>query len=137
MDRFVLQAIFAGIMFGTWPLFLGKSGLSTSAATLISGLASFSIVGTFAIANGVSVAGSKWWLAVLAGCMGSIGVIAFNDAMIKSKSISIALIFIIMLVVQTCVPAAYHVYTEKQLSATTIAGFIAAIAACILLTLKR
>ena len=137
MDRFILQAVFAGIMFGAWPLFIGKSGLNTGTATLITTAVTFLTVIPFALANGVAVAESKWWVAVIAGCVAGLGCIAFNDAMIKSKSVPIALIFIVMLVVQTCVPAAYHVFMEKQLSATTIAGFIAAIAACILLTVKH
>ena len=136
MNELLFKAVLAGILFGSWPLFIGKCGLGSSTATLFTTAFTFLFVMPIAITNGITVAGSRWWIAIVAGCMAGLGCLAFNDVMIKSKPTSMALMFVIMLVVQISVPALYHVFVNQQFSIKTIAGFIAAIIACILLYSK-
>ena len=132
----LLRALFSGIMFGAWPLLISKSGLSGSSATLIGVIVSFCVVAPFALANGVIIAGTKWWIIIITGTMGGLGVLVFNDMMIKAKPGSSALLFVIMLVVQIMVPAVLHLVADHNFSIKTIAGFIAAVVACILLSYK-
>ena len=136
MNELLLKAILAGVLFGCWPLFISKSGLGSISATLLTTACTFLFVVPIALTNGITIAGSRWWIAVVAGCMAGIGVLAFNDVMIKSKPTTAALMFVIMLVVQTMMPAIYHIAVNQQFSIKTIAGFIAAIIACILLSTK-
>ena len=135
MNELLCKAVLAGVMFGCWPLFISKSGLSGSSVTLFGGIVTFMFVAPFALMNGISLSGSRWWIIIITGIMAGIGCLAFNDMMVKAKPASGPLFFIIMLVVQTMMPAVYHIVINQQFSIKTIAGFIAAIVACILLSL--
>jgi hypothetical protein len=134
MSEYLVKVIIAGVLFGFWPLLIGKSGLSTGTATALFSATSFLVVTSFAIMNGVNFSGGKWWWAIIAGSMAALGVLAFNDVMIKAKPTVAPMMFVIMLVIQVTVPAAYHVAANQQFSPKTIVGFIAAIIACILLS---
>ena len=130
----VMKAVLSGIMFGCWPLLISKSGLSGSSVALFGGAVTLLFVAPFALANGVNLVGSRWWILIITGSMSGIGCLAFNDMMVRAKPTSAATLFIIMLVVQIMMPAIYHVATSQQLSIKTVVGFVAAIVACVLLS---
>ena len=134
MSEYLVKIIISGVLFGFWPLLIGKSGLNTGTATALFSATSFLIVTSFALMNGFTLSGGKWWWTVIAGSMAAMGVLAFNDVMIKAKPTVIPMMFVIMLVIQVTIPATYHVAANQQFSPKTIIGFVAAIIACILLS---
>ncbi len=68
MVEFIVKMVVAGIMFGSWPLIVGKSGLNSSSVTLFGGIMTFLFVAPFALTSGIGIpAGSRWWIIIITG----------------------------------------------------------------------
>jgi hypothetical protein len=130
------KAILSGIAFGSWPFLIQKSGLTGSSVALFCGFIALLFVTPFAVADGISFIGPKWWVVIIMGAIVATGSLLFNDMMVKAKPASAGLLFITMLVVQVAVPSVYHVVESHHLSLKTLAGFVAAMIACVLLSSK-
>ncbi|MDP3883070.1 MAG: hypothetical protein Q8Q48_03360 [Candidatus Staskawiczbacteria bacterium] len=137
MDNLLWKAVLSGIMFGSWPLLIKSSGLNAGSVTVLGSGLMILFVTPFAITNGVSLGKSEWWwLIFVMSAMTAVGCLTFNDMMVKAQPASAGLLFVIMLVVQVTIPALYHVVASQQFSIRTMAGFVAAITACVLLSSK-
>jgi hypothetical protein len=113
---------------------MNKSNLNGSTSVTFFAIVVVLIVLPFGIYSGLTVTGSKWWFAVLAGCIGGLGLLVFNSGLSKISQNEVGQMFIIMIVVQTMVPAIYHVYSNGELTLKTAGGFVAAIITAILLS---
>jgi quinol-cytochrome oxidoreductase complex cytochrome b subunit len=131
------KAVLAGMLFGIWPLLIKASGLNAGTVTVLGSGLMILFVMPFALANGISLGESKWWwLIFVMSSMTAVACLTFNGIMAEAKPSSAGLLFIIMLVMQTVAPAVYHSIVNQHLSIRTLAGFITAITACILLSKK-
>lgn len=133
MNDSTLKMALAGILFGLWPLFMNKSNLNGGTSVTFFAVIVLLSVLPFGIYSGLNISGSKWWFAVLAGCSGALGLIAFSSVLSKVTKEEVGQLFILMVVVQVSIPAIYHVYTNGGLTLKTAGGFAAAIVAAFLL----
>ncbi|MCF7898343.1 MAG: hypothetical protein K9L31_00125 [Candidatus Pacebacteria bacterium] len=133
MNDSTLKMVLSGILFGLWPLFMNKSNLNGGTSVTFFAVIVLLTVLPFGIYNGINISGTRWWFAVLAGCTGALGLIAFNSVLSKVSKGEVGQLFILMVVVQVSIPAIYHVYTNGGLTLKTASGFVAAIIAAILL----
>jgi hypothetical protein len=134
MNSLQIKAAMAGIFFGLWPLFMNRSKLSGNVSSALFSLIVFVCVLPFAIGGLKSVAGMDWKMAAAAGIAGAIGVMCFNGMLAKATKEDVGMLFVIMIVVQTTIPAAYSIYMNGSMSPTKGIGFVLAFVAAILLT---
>lgn len=134
MDRLQINALLAGLFFGIWPLLMNRSNLSGNASALaFSGLVAL-FVAYFGIRDFGNSADIKWIFVVSAGIFGAIGVMCFNGMLAKATPANVSTLFVLMIVVQTAVPALYQVIMNGGLNLTKTIGFILAACAAVLLT---
>lgn len=136
MSSATLMNFAAGVFFGIWPLLMQRSGLRATESTVLLVIAAFVIVIPIGLISGTrtsSFAGSSWGFAVLAGVALSMGFFAFNGALAQATPETVGRTFLIMLMVQLAVPAIYHGIMAGGISLKTGLGFVAAIAATLLL----
>lgn len=134
MGETVLKIVMAGLSFGIWPLLMNKSGLNGNTATAAFSIIVLLIVLPIGLLNGLTLAGSKPWFVLAAGCFAAVGLTTFNSVMAKATPENVGQLFVIMLVVQTAVPAIYQAYTNGGLTIKSAAGFLAALIAAFLLS---
>ena len=128
-----INALLAGLFFGLWPLFMNRSGLSGNASALaFSGLVAV-FVSYFGIRDFHQSTDIRWTFVIIAGILGAVGVMNFNGMLAKATPQSVSSLFVLMILVQTAVPAIYQIFMGG-LSATKVAGFVLAACAAILLT---
>lgn len=134
MNELQLKALFAGLFFGLWPLLMNKSGLSGNVSAMaFSGLVLI-FVSPFAIGELGHVSNIKWMMVIFAGLFGAIGVLCFNGMLAKATTQSVGTLFVLMIVVQTAVPAIYQGFINGGISLTKGIGFALAAIAAVLLT---
>jgi hypothetical protein len=133
MNELTIKMGLAGALFGAWPLIMNKSGLDGMSSAAVFTTVIALIVVPLALRAGFTTAGSNLWLAVAAGCAGAIGLLLFNDVLSKATPPTVSRLFIIMIIVQTAVPALYHVVMNGELTFKTGLGFAAAAVTAILL----
>ena len=133
MDNLQIKALLAGLFFGLWPLFMNKSGLNGNVSAMaFSGLV-LVFVSPFALSNIGDLSNIKWLMVVGAGLFGALGVMSFNGMLAKATPQAVSTLFVLMIVVQTAIPAVYQVIMNGGLSLTKGLGFaLAAIAAVLL-----
>lgn len=59
--------------------------------------------------KGLTFANTNWWLGVIAGVVGGIGILVFTPTISKLEPEKAARMFLIMLLVQTAIPAIYQI----------------------------
>lgn len=123
----------AGVLFGIWPLLMSRSGLTGTTSTAVFATIVLVFVMPVAFISGFNTTGANWRFAVAAACCGAIGLILFNAALAEATQESLGKLFVIMIIVQTALPAAYHVVMNHGMTFKTGVGFAAAILAAILL----
>lgn len=133
MDSLQVKALLAGLFFGLWPLLMNKSGLSGNVSAMaFSGLV-LVFVTPFAIGDIGHMMNIRWMMVVGAGLFGAVGVMCFNGMLAKATPQSVSTLFVLMIVVQTAVPAIYQAIINGGVSLTKGVGFaLAAIAAVLL-----
>jgi hypothetical protein len=141
VNKLHLMAITAGICFGTWPLFLMRSGLRGNVASWVYGLGgtflfTLAVFVPLVMRGTVSQAFEKfnWWPYACAVLIGMPGLLLFNTMLAKAGPKEAGQLFVLMILVQTSIPAIYHIYQNGNVSLSKIIGFSAAILAAILLT---
>lgn len=134
MHSLYVKAILAGLFFGLWPLFMNRSGLPGMLSSIaFSGLV-FLFVLPFALKEVGLQMQINWLMLLIAGVCGAIGVTFFNGMLAKAPKENVATFFVVMIIVQTAVPAIYHIFINGGISITKIVGFIlAAIAATLII----
>ena len=133
MLKLCLLSVIAGIFWGTWPLVMNRSGLSGNVSSAVFAGVAFLAVLPLAIKSGWVAQSANLKLAVLAGILGALGLIAFNRMLATASIDRVGMLFVIMILTQTAIPSVYQL-TISGFSASKAAGFIAAIIAAILLT---
>lgn len=109
MDSLQVKAILAGIFFGAWPLLMNRSGLSGNVSSVMFCLLVLIGVTPFAIySNGFTIPTANWTLVILAGFFGAIGLLSFNGMLASASPQNVGTLFVLMIVVQTAVPALYQ-----------------------------
>ncbi len=134
MNTLQISSIAAGVFFGLWPLLLNKSGLSGNLSSVVYVGIVFLCVLPFVFLQQSTVTNANWWMAIGAGVAGAAGVLLFNGVLAKSTPLNVGTLFVLMLVVQTAVPAIYSLIVNGGISVTKALGFgFAAIAAVLLI----
>ncbi len=138
MDSLSIKAMLAGLFFGLWPILMNRSGLGGNVSSLVFTSMVLLIVAPFAIAsimgNGTSFSSVNWAIAVASAVAGAVGLLVFNSMLAKATPQAVGTLFVLMIVVQTMVPAIYQTLITGTLSLPRAAGFLMAIGAAFLLT---
>ena len=136
MNKFQVDAVIAGVMFGLYPLLLSRSEAKSNInATLFSFVVAVCIL-PFAIAQvkSIDVSDCKWIIG--AGMLSAIGLVCMSNFITSSSKNSIGLLIILMIVVQASVTATYQIIMDRGISPTRLLGFVFAAVAIILLNRK-
>ena len=128
------KATLAGLCFGIWPLLMNRSGLSGNVSSLVFVIGAGMILLPFAAGNLRNGVHPVWIPMILACLFSAVGLLSFNGMLAKATQQEVSSLFIMMIVVQTTVPAIYHVAVNGGLSLQKALGFAAAFLAAILLT---
>ncbi len=136
--RYYILAVVTGLSFAAWPLVMSRSGLSGPFASWLWAMTIAFVVGFTLPLFGQTVAHDKgsFLIALLAGLIGAIGVLALNTICAKASQAEIGKYFLIMLVVQFAVPAVYHMVMSGELTVRKVAGILAGFIALWLLASK-
>ena len=132
MNSLQIKAALAGVFFGIWPLLMNRSKLNGSVSSAAFSLLVFVFVLPFAMSGSKNFDGVNWKMVLAAGVAGAIGVIFFNGMLAKATKENVGLLFIIMIVVQTAIPAIYYIYMNGEINPTKVVGFV--FVAAVLLT---
>ena len=133
MESLEVKSIVAGILFGIWPLFLNRSGLTGNLGTFVFATIVLLCVFPFAASTLRDIANSQWIWAVGAGIFGALGLLVFNSKVAKATPQTIGTFIVLMIVAQIAVPAIYQAIMTGGLPFSKIAGFILAAVAAVLL----
>ncbi len=138
MDSIQSKALIAGIFFGVWPLLMQRSGLGGNVSSLAFAVLVALCVSPFALSSIGDLSGVKWAFVVSAGIAGAVGILSFNGMLAKATAQNVSVLFVLMIVTQTAVPAIYGIIMNGgRLSLVRLAGFALAIASAILLTVRE
>lgn len=96
------------------------------------GLAFF-FVSPFALSNWGDVSNVRWWMVVCSALLGSIGLLSFNGMLAKATPQSVGTLFVLVILVQTAVPAIYQIIMDGGISATKGIAFVLAGVSAVLL----
>ena len=133
MNSLELKSIIAGVLFGIWPLVMNRSGLAGNLATFVFASVVLICVFPFAVGNLSDIGNSYWVWAVAAGVFAAVGLLLFNSVLSKATPQSVGTFFVLMIIIQTVVPAVYQVIMNGEISFTKLAGFVLAAVASFLL----
>ena len=133
MGSLEFRSIIAGVLFGIWPLFMNRSGLAGNLATFVFASVVLICVFPFAAGNLSSIGNSYWLWAVTAGIFAAFGLLLFNNVLSNATPQSVGILVVLMILVQTIVPAVYQVIMNGEISMTKLAGFVLAVVASFLL----
>lgn len=137
MSKILLCALLSGLMFGIWPLYMSRSGLSGTTSTFLFVLILIAVVVPFALYQDIKLSEiyeSKWQFGVVAGICGAIGLLLFNYTLSNSTKENVGQLFIVMIIVQVSIPTIYHLVVSKNLTWQTLTGLVLAAVASVLLT---
>lgn len=137
MNKLQIQAALAGVFFGLWPLFMNRSKLEGNVSSAIFSLLVFIFVLPFALGRLKTLPEADWTMVVLAGIFGAIGVMCFNGMLSKASTSDVSMLFVIMILVQTAVTSAYYVIMNQGIHIYKMLGFVLAMVAAVLLTIKE
>lgn len=131
---YLILAFYAGLSFGAWPLLMNRSNLTgfLSAAVFVS--ISLVVIVPFTWYGGVqSLYAADWKYAILAGVVGSLGLLAFTSMLANSTPQTVGPLFIITLLTQVVVAAVYDAHMNGSFPKERIIGLVAAVIAVIFL----
>lgn len=133
MESLEIKSIVAGILFGIWPLFLNRSGLTGNLGTFVFATIVLLCVFPFAANSLQDIASARWIWAVCAGIFGALGLLAFNSMVAKATPQAVGTFIVLMIIAQIAVPAIYQAIMTGGLPFSKIAGFVLAAVAAVLL----
>jgi hypothetical protein len=133
LESLEIKSIVAGILFGIWPLFLNRSGLTGNLGTFVFATIVLLCVFPFAASSLRDIASAQWIWAVCAGIFGAVGLLAFNSMVAKATPQAVGTFIVLMIIAQIAVPAIYQAIMTGGLPFSKIAGFVLAAVAAVLL----
>lgn len=137
MSDLQLKAVLAGALLGLWPLFMNRSGLTgTFAAAIVTALSLAVIMPAVWLnqeAGWTTVSGARWAAVAAAALASGLGLLVFNSMISSASPAAIGSLFLLMLIVQACVPAIYTM-TVGGPTLRKAAGLVAAGIAIVLLS---
>jgi len=133
LESLEIKSIVAGILFGIWPLFMNRSGLSGNLGTFIFAAVVLLCVFPFAAGSLQNIGRAHWILAITAGIFGAFGLLLFNNVLSKATPQNVGVLIVLMIIVQTVVPAIYQAIISDGIPFSKIAGFVLAAVAAVLL----
>lgn len=137
MSKLQFLSAFAGVCFGIWPLFFNRSGVQGHAASAVYTIGVLACLLPFSLGKlGYSFSSANWAMLAPACLIGSLGLLTFNNMLTKATQFEVAALFIIMVVVQTMVPALYDVF-QNGITANKLIGFALAVGAIVFLNLEK
>jgi len=128
LESLEIKSIVAGILFGIWPLFLNRSGLTGNLGTFV-----FATIVLLCVFPCGIFGNSQWIWAVGAGIFGALGLLTFNSMVAKATPQTIGTFIVLMIVAQIVVPAIYQAIMSGGLPFSKIVGFVLAAVAAVLL----
>lgn len=131
----VRGAIISGICFGAWPLMMNRGGLSGNIMALVFVTITMICISPFAIGSIAELNNAKWPFVISAGIIGAAGMLLFIGMLTKAKPENTGSLFIIMIIVQTCIPVIYQLVADGGVTTTKATGLTFAIVAAVLLNL--
>lgn len=133
MESLEIKSAIAGILFGIWPLIMNRSGLSGNLGTFIFALVVLLCVFPFAAGSLQNIGKAHWIFAIPAGIVGAFGLLLFNSVLSKATPQNVGVLIVLMIIVQTIIPAIYQAIMSGGMPFTKIAGLVLAAAAFLLL----
>lgn len=135
MTTLHLQAMLSGLLFGIWPLLINRSGLRGTFSAFVISATLCACAAPIVLADVRGFADAKWSIAIAGALIAAAGMLAFNSMLAKADQQSVSALFVLMIVVQSAVPAAYQAFQAGGITLTRGIGFALAIAAAALLTI--
>ncbi|MES2436768.1 MAG: hypothetical protein V4519_02050 [Patescibacteria group bacterium] len=128
-----IMAIAAGLLFGIWPLFMNKSNLSGFVTCVVVSCIQLTLLITPALMDTSSLYRANWTMTIIAAVIATGGVVIFNTLLSEAMPAKVGILFVVMLVAQTCPPAIYSIIVNRGITWMQAVGFSAAIVAAIFL----
>lgn len=133
MESLEIKSVAAGILFGIWPLFMNRSGLAGNLGTFVFASVVLLCVLPFAAGSLSNIGNAHWVYAIVAGIFGALGLLAFNSMLSKTTPQNVGILIVLMIVVQTVVPAVYQAIMNGGLPFSKIIGLVLAAVSAVLL----
>jgi hypothetical protein len=133
LESLEIKSIIAGVLFGIWPLLMNRSGLSGNLSTFVFAAVVLLCVFPFSAGNLSAIGNAKWIWAIGAGIFGAFGLLSFNSVLSKAAPQTVGIFVVLMIIVQTIVPAVYQTIMNGGLPFSKIIGFVLAAVAAVLL----
>ena len=99
MESLEIKSVIAGILFGIWPLFMNRSGLSGNLGTFVFAAVVLLCVFPFAVSSLQNIGTAHWMWAIAAGIFGSLGLLAFNSVLSKATPQNVGILIVLMIIV--------------------------------------
>lgn len=129
-----MKAVIAGLLFGAWPFFMNRSGLSGNLAAAFFAIVTISVIMPATLySNGLTIPAANWTMVSIAGIIGGIGILLFNGMLTEASAKAVGDLFVITLVMQIVVAATYQVIVNGGVPVEKIFGYAAAAVAAYLL----
>lgn len=132
-----LKVIFAGIMFGAWPLIMNRSGLGGHLMLIVLSVIIIAMVLPFLLFESPTLMGVDWKVAVAASVVAGMGMLGFSDVLAKASPREIGLLYMLLLLAQFAFPVVYHVlhqwWVGDTITLKQAAGITTAVLAALLL----
>ena len=133
MESLEIKSVAAGILFGIWPLFMNRSGLTGNIGTFVFASVVIVCVFPFAVGSFSGIENAHWIFAIAAGIFGALGLLAFNNMLANATPQNVGILIVLMIVVQTVVPAVYQAIMNGGLPLVKIIGLVLAAISAVLL----
>ncbi len=127
IDLLTYSAI-SGVLFGLWPLFMQRSGIkNVDVSTVVMEMIVLAVLLPFGLRNVSTFDWTQmsWVYTILASVSAAFGVLIFNTGLSKSSDVTLSTYFVVMIVIQTSVPAVYEVF-KNGMSVSKFIGFMLA-----------
>lgn len=127
-DPFV-KAVLAGLFFSIWPILMNRSGLSGNWSSV--SFTFFCLLGIipFALMEGIPTVKANLVIVVVAGFVGSLGILQFNGMLSIVSPKEMGILFLTMVLVQITCAAIYRMVMAGGLEPIKLVGIAAALVA--------
>ncbi len=118
MDIFknlIFNAVFSGLLFGSWPLINKESGLNSYASATVYCFIVLCFVGGLTLINGVGdLSEVKWRYSLAAGLVGGVALASFAYAITHATKSEAGNFFLITLLCQMLSPTIYTIVVNWE-----------------------